>query len=244
MPVRINEFDQPIGPEVPCWRARPRPRPAPMQGRLCRIEPLDPARHGAALHRAFNAPGSEGLWTYMAAGPFEQERDYLAWLEEVCADPGMVFHAIIDAATGRALGQAAYLRINPDHGVIEVGHIALSPPLQRTAMATEAMYLMLARVFDDLGYRRLEWKCDALNARSCRAAERLGFRHEGVFRQALIYKGRNRDTAWFSVLDREWPALKRAYQAWLSPENFDAEGQHRARLGDLIAAERAAVPEA
>jgi RimJ/RimL family protein N-acetyltransferase len=157
-------------------------------------------------------------------------------MEASCLGEDPMFHAIRDKRRGRVAGVASYLRIDPPVGVIEVGHIALSPALQQTVAATEAMFLMMSRVFDELGYRRYEWKCDSLNAPSRRAALRLGFAFEGIFRQATLYKGRNRDTAWYAVIDKDWPAVKRAYERWLSPENFDADGRQRVPLGTPAAA--------
>jgi RimJ/RimL family protein N-acetyltransferase len=230
-----NELGQPIGFPVPGWTARPRPERHAMVGRWCRVEPLEPERHGSDLFAA-NAADREGrMWTYLAYGPFADFAAYRAWLAGAARSEDPLFHAIVDAKDGRALGVASYLRIEPAVGVIEVGHIAFSPALQRTPAATEAMYLMMRRVFDELGYRRYEWKCDALNAPSRRAAERLGFTFEGVFRQATLYKGRNRDTAWYAVLDTEWPERKAAFEAWLAPGNFDAEGRQRARLNPACA---------
>ena len=166
----------------------------------------------------------------MAYGPFARLDAYLAWADQSAVSQDPLFHAIVDRASNRAVGVAAYLRIEPAVGVIEVGHIAYAPALQRTPAATEAMYLLMRRVFDELGYRRYEWKCDALNAASRAAAERLGFTFEGIFRQATLYKGRNRDTAWYSVIDREWPQRKAAFEAWLGPGNFDDEGRQRTPL--------------
>ena len=206
-----------------------------MEGEYCRVEPVDPERHAAQLHDA-NMRDTEGrMWSYLPYGPFESAAGYRSWLEETCLQDDPLFHAVIDNATGKAVGLASYLRITPAVGVIEVGHIAYSPLLQRTKASTEAMYLMMQRVFDELGYRRYEWKCDALNAASRGTAVRLGFEFEGIFRQATIYKGRNRDTAWLSITDKEWPALKSAFLEWLSPANFDDAGQQRTRLADLIA---------
>jgi RimJ/RimL family protein N-acetyltransferase len=230
-PPRTNALGQPVGPDVPDWRAPPRPPRAVMTGRHCRLEPLDAARHAAQLHAA-NALDREGrMWTYLFSGPFASAQEFRAWLEsrEHSEDP--LYFAIVDAPSGRAAGLASYLRIDPPHGVIEVGPLAFSPLLQRTRAATEAMYLMMRNAFD-LGYRRYEWKCDALNAPSRRAAERLGFQFEGIFRQAVVYKGRNRDTAWYSVIDREWPAVQQAFEGWLDPGNFDADGRQRRPLGD------------
>jgi RimJ/RimL family protein N-acetyltransferase len=173
-------------------------------------------------------------------GPFADLSSYRAWLDQVAKGNDPLFHAIIDKSSGKPVGVATFMRIDPPNGVIEVGNINYSPLLQRKPAATEAMYLMMVRVFDELGYRRYEWKCDSLNAPSRAAALRLGFRYEGLFRQAVVYKGRNRDTAWFSIIDSEWPALKRAYQQWLAPENFDARGQQKRKLPDLIAEVRGA----
>ena len=202
-----------------------------MEGRYCRLEPLDPARHAAALFAA-NALDTAGRsWTYLPYGPFENLTSYHSWMEQFCAGTDPLFYAIITGAQG-AVGVASYLRIDPAKGSIEVGHLNYSPLLQRTRAATEAMFLMMKHAFE-LGYRRYEWKCHALNAASRAAAQRLGFSFEGVFRQAAVVKGRNRDTAWYAAIDQEWPALRQAFLQWLAPENFDAQGMQRQRLGDL-----------
>lgn len=227
---RRNEFGQPIGFPVPDWTPRPLPPRTPMTGRWCRVEPLDIDRHAPELHEA-NLEGDGSNWTYLMAGPFEDLERYRAWLRTMAAGGDPLFHAIVDAQTGKAVGLAAYLRIDANNGVIEVGHINYSPRLQRTVAATEAMVLMMRRVFDELGYRRYEWKCDDLNAPSHAAARRLGFTYEGLFRQALVYKGRNRDSAaWYSIIDSEWPALKQSFEKWLDPSNFDDDGSQRTRL--------------
>jgi RimJ/RimL family protein N-acetyltransferase len=174
--------------------------------------------------------GHDELWTWLPHGPFASESDLRWHIKDRLADTGFVFLAIVPIATGLAEGWASYMRMEPAHGVIEVGYVLFAPSLQRTAAATEAMFLMTSHVFDQLGYRRYEWKCNAENLPSRRAAERLGFTFEGIFRQHMILKGRNRDTAWFSMLDREWPARKRAFAAWLAPENFDDEGRQRRSL--------------
>lgn len=232
--VRLNNLNQSIGPEVPEWEPRPRPPRTPIEGRTCRLEPLDPARHGDELFAA-NALDKEGRnWTYLGVGPFATVDVYRGWLNQVAAVNDPLFHAIVSRENGKAVGVASFMRIDPPNGVIEVGHINYSPLLQRTPIATEAMFLMMSRVFDELAYRRYEWKCDSLNAPSRAAALRLGFTYEGLFRQAVVYKGRSRDTAWYSILDGEWPVLKTAYEAWLAPSNFDAAGQQKRRLPDLI----------
>ena len=229
---RRNQFGQPIGAPAPDWTPRPRPPVTPMAGRLCRVEPLDAARHIDDMHAAFSEAADGRDWTYLPDDYIEREA-YRAWLTKFGAAGDPMPHVIVDQAAGKAVGTASFLRIDPANGVIEVGYILLAPRLQRTPAATEAMFLMMRRVFDELGYRRYEWKCDSLNAPSRAAALRLGFRFEGIFRQAVVYKGRNRDTAWFSIIDSEWPALKRAYERWLDPANFDAGGRQRERLSDL-----------
>jgi RimJ/RimL family protein N-acetyltransferase len=203
-----------------------------MVGRFCRVELLDIDRHAADLFAA-NAIDAEGRnWTYLPVGPFDAFDAYRTWMDGAVAKDDPLFHAIIDLETGRAVGVASYLRIDPPAGSIEVGFITYSPLLQRKPAATEAMYLMMQRAFT-LGYRRYEWKCDALNAASRAAAQRLGFSYEGVFRQARVNKGLNRDTAWYAVIDAEWPALDRAFKQWLDPANFDVDGKQRVSLRTL-----------
>jgi RimJ/RimL family protein N-acetyltransferase len=205
-----------------------------MEGRFCIVEPVDPARHAADLHAA-NSLDREGRnWTYLPYGPFDRLEDYRLWLERASAADDPLFHAIIVRRSGRAVGVASFMRIDPAAGVIEVGGINYAPPLQRTPAATEAMYLMMRRVFDELGYRRYEWKCDSLNTPSRAAAQRLGFQYEGTFRQATVYKARNRDTCWFSILDTEWPALKTKLERWLDPPNFDGQGRQRRNLASCV----------
>jgi RimJ/RimL family protein N-acetyltransferase len=190
---------------------------------------LDPSRHAEELFEANGLDTENRNWTYLPYGPFASLNEYREWMHMQCTGDDPLFHAVVDAASGLAVGVASYLRITPASGFIEVGHINFSPRLQKTPAATEAMYLMMARAFA-LGYRRYEWKCDALNQPSCAAARRLGFSYEGIFRQATIYKGRNRDTAWFSILDSEWPAMKAAFESWLTPDNFDDNGRQRKKL--------------
>jgi len=227
----VNPLGQPIGAALPAWTPPPLPPREPIDGRYVRVEPID-ERFAADLHAA-NLSDVEGRnWTYLPYGPFANEADYRNWMTATCFGGDPMFHAFLDRATGRATGLAAYMRIAPHYGVVEVGHVHFSPLMQRGRGATEAMYLMMQRAFS-LGYRRYEWKCDALNAPSRAAAARLGFSFEGIFRQATVYKGRNRDTAWYAVIDSDWPALARAFEAWLAPENFDEAGRQRLRLSDL-----------
>lgn len=227
--ARVNQLGQPVGPALAEWRAPARPQHAVLQGHYCRVEPLSAMRHAADLHTANSLDRDGRMWTYLFSGPFATLEEYTTWLEarENSTDP--LFFAVIDAASGNATGIASYLRIDTTHGVMEVGHLAFSPLLQRTRAATEAMYLMMKQAFE-LGYRRYEWKCDALNAPSRRAAVRLGFTFEGIFRQAAVYKGRSRDTAWYSVLDSEWPAREACFVTWLDPANFDTDGRQRRPL--------------
>lgn len=225
-----NELGQPIGAPLPDWSPRPFPPRTPIEGRFCRVEPLALERHAAELFEANTDNPSGRNWTYLPYGPFATFELYRAWIEEMCARRDPQFHVIVDHASSRAVGVASLMRIDTAAGVIEIGGINYSPRLQRRPAATEAMYLLIRRVFDELKYRRYEWKCDALNAPSRAAAIRLGFRYEGLFRQATVYKGRNRDTAWFSIIDSEWPLLRRAFECWLDPANFDGAGRQRQTL--------------
>jgi RimJ/RimL family protein N-acetyltransferase len=228
-----NELGQPIGAPLPGWQPRPVPPRNPIEGHFCRVEPLDCNRHAADLFAANSADAEGRNWTYLPHGPYAAFEPYRASLVAALHRERALPHAIIDRKSGRAVGVASYLAIDSQVGTIEVGSINYSPRLQRKPAATEAMYLMMRRVFDELGYRRYEWKCDSLNAPSRAAAQRLGFRYEGLFRQAMVYKGRNRDTAWFSVIDKEWPALRTAFERWLDLSNFDAEGRQRAGLASF-----------
>lgn len=231
-----NDLGQPIGFPLPEWKPATPPPTSPIVGMHCRLERLNIDAHAQDLFDA-NMTDSEGrIWTYMGYGPFTDLSGYTDWIKAQALGDDPLFHAIIDLKTDKAVGVASYLRIEPPIGSIEVGHINYSPLLQKTVAATEAMYLLMARVFDELGYRRYEWKCDNANAKSRAAAARLGFTFEGVFRQCTMYKGRNRDTAWFSILDSEWPALKAAYQQWLDPANFTDDGSQKQALSDLTKA--------
>lgn len=224
--------DRRYGEPVPGWTPPPPPGPTVLEGRWARLERLDPERHAAEVHAANRADDS--IWDWMAHGPFRSEAEWRSWAEGAAAKEDPFFYAIRDRGTGRAAGVASFLRIAPEAGSIEVGSIAFAPALQRTRAATEAMALMMGWAFG-AGYRRYEWKCDALNLPSRRAAQRLGLSWEGVFRQAAVVKGRNRDTAWFAAIDGEWPRLRDAFAAWLSPGNFDAEGRQRVALSSLTA---------
>jgi len=234
MDYELNDLNQPVGFAIKSWTPPSHPKHEVMAGRFCRLEPLDPQRHATELYSA-NAQDSQGKsWTYLPYGPFTSIEEYRTWLEQSCCGSDPQFYAIIDINGGAAVGLASYLRISPSSGSIEVGHINYSPLLQRTPAATEAMYLMMSHAFE-LGYRRYEWKCNALNTPSRAAAQRLGFSFEGVFRQATVIKGRNRDTAWYAAIDQEWPELKNAFEQWLSADNFDEMGQQRTRLSVLTA---------
>ncbi|WP_428545519.1 GNAT family N-acetyltransferase [Profundibacter sp.] len=219
-----------LGPKLKNWMPPPCPTAPVLEGRYARLERLDADRHADELHRANAA--DDTLWDYMAHGPFLSALAYSNWVHTAVAVNDPYYYAIKNLETGQYEGVASYLRIRPEMGDIEVGSIVFTPPLQRTRAATEAMFLMMQWAFE-VGYRRYEWKCDALNQPSRRAALRLGFTFEGIFRQHMVIKGRNRDTAWFSVIDSEWPALKTAFETWLSSENFSTNGQQRQSLSDL-----------
>ena len=225
-----NNLGQPIGHSMQDWTASEFPPRSQMLGQYCRLEPLDIKLHADDLYDAYGKDQDQSNWTYLPYGPFDNKLDFVAWLEATSQGDDPLFHTVIDLKTNKAVGVATYLRINPKDGVIEVGHIHFSPLMQQTPISTEAMYLMMSRVFNELGYRRYEWKCDSLNGPSKAAALRLGFQFEGIFRQLTMYKGRNRDTAWFGIIDKEWPKLEAAFEAWLSPENFDVTGQQINKL--------------
>jgi RimJ/RimL family protein N-acetyltransferase len=221
-----------IGGQVDATPAR-RPQRTRLEGRVVSIVPLDASAHADVLFDGTQGKENDPLWLYLFDGPFATRADFRSYIEQKASSEDPLFFAILDKASREAIGHAAYMRMKPEHRVIEVGSILYTPRLQRTIGATEAMYLMARHVFEDLGYRRYEWKCNALNAPSRRAALRLGFTFEGVFRQHMIVKGRNRDTAWFSMLDSEWPKRKIAFEKWLDRSNFDANGQQRMSLSAL-----------
>ena len=229
---RTNPFGQKVGLPIEGWTTRPLPERTTIEGRYCRLEPLAAARHAEALLRAFSEAPDGRDWTYLPDDPpgdAQAFRDIVAKME---LSPDPLHFAIIVA--GEPVGRAALMRMDPGNGAIEIGHIAFAPKLKRTRAGTEAIVLLMRRSFE-LGYRRLEWKCDSRNEPSRSAARRYGFTFEGIFRQAVVTKGRNRDTAWFSLLDREWPAVGRRVSAWLAPENFDAEGRQKTALASPLA---------
>ena len=225
---------QPTGRALPSWQPRPFPERRSFRGRYSAIEPLDTAKHAEALYASLCKPSGVSGFTYLPANFPADIEEWRIRLENHAAGRDPLFFTLFDES-GNAAGICAYLRIAPEHGSIEIGHIHLSPELQQTRVATETQYLLMRHAFDDLGYRRYEWKCDALNAPSRRAALRLGFRFEGIFLNAVVYKQRSRDTAWFSITDDEWPRVRRGFEAWLAPENFDAEGRQLQSLGSLRA---------
>ncbi|PTQ90145.1 GNAT family N-acetyltransferase [Agitococcus lubricus] len=234
MKYETNALGQAVGLKVSHWIAPQTPPLTHMQGRFCRVEPLNPDRDSQALFEANSLDKDGRMWTYLPYGPFASFELYRSWLRVSVLTSDPQFYVIIDQHTNKAVGIAAYLRIDPKNGCLEVGHLNFSPLMQKTAIATEAMYLMMDYAFS-LGYRRYEWKCNALNKPSRRAAKRFGFSYEGVFRQAMVSKGRNRDTAWYSVIDEEWPTLKSAFLTWLAPDNFDEQGGQKVALSSLTA---------
>lgn len=232
MDFELNTLNQKVRIELPDWNPVSRPVKDVMQGNYCRLEPINIEAHARDLYQAYCLDERGAMWTYLPYGPFENVDSYKHWLEKSCLGDDPLFFAIIDETTQKAVGVASYLRIEPNHGSIELGHLCYSPLLSRTKAATEAMYLMMKQAFE-LGYRRYEWKCNAFNAPSRMAAQRLGFSYEGIFRNSVVIKGRNRDTAWYAAIDAEWPILKKALERWLTEDNFDAEGKQKKRLSDL-----------
>jgi RimJ/RimL family protein N-acetyltransferase len=223
--------NRPVGPVVDPLPAGAKPDLRPLHGRWMRLDPVNVAHHGVALFQSFDGKDPNGdIWTWLAYGPFADEPTFLEWLKdrEAARDPW--FYAFVNRATGKALGMGAFMRADPANGVIEIGHIWMSHELQRTRESTEAIFLMMRHAFDDLGVRRLEWKCDALNAPSRAAAKRFGFEFEGIFKQHMIINGRNRDTAWFAIIDKDWPAIRKGFENWLMDANFDDKGQQKAKL--------------
>jgi len=237
-----NEYGQPVGAELKRWQPPSPPGGIILKGRFCRLEPMDAALHAPALWQAWQLPDpaiandheAKARWTYLGGREFDDETGCRRWLETMTAGSDPRCYAIIDPADDRAVGMATYLRIVPIDGSIEIGHLSFSPRMARTPISSEALMLLIRYAFE-LGYRRLEWKCDALNAPSRRAAERLGFRFEGIFRQHRVVNGRNRDTAWFSLIDEAWPEIRACHERWLAADNFDADGRQRQSLSTMTA---------
>jgi RimJ/RimL family protein N-acetyltransferase len=225
-----NEFAQPVGAPLPNWKGATQPSRVTLEGRYCRLVPVNPVEHLNDLAEAYNSAADGRDWTYLSTGPFSTIEDYRAHLQKLASSTDPLHFTVTDAVSGKALGTLALMRIDAGNGVIEVGFITFSPLLKKTRIATEAIFLLMRHVFNDLGYRRFEWKCDSLNAPSRAAAKRFGFTFEGIFRHATTYKGRSRDTAWFSIIDPEWPALSVSYERWLDPKNFDDNGAQIERL--------------
>jgi RimJ/RimL family protein N-acetyltransferase len=230
----------PLGEKIE-WTPARAPKRAPLRGVHVLLRPLDPDADAGPLYAVSHPPhGDPAIWTYLPDGPYESVEHLHGMLGVVADSNDPLYFALVPLGHDQPLGIASYLRITPELGTIEIGHIWFAPQLQRSTAATEAIYLLARHAFDDLGYRRLEWKCNSLNAPSRRAAERFGFTFEGIFRKHQIVKGRNRDTAWFAITDEEWPAIRSGYEAWLDPANFDSQDRQRRPLGELIRAARAA----
>ncbi|HEX4502842.1 MAG TPA: GNAT family protein [Scandinavium sp.] len=224
-----NQFGQPVGDALPDWQPRPHPRRETLEGRLCRLEPLN-EKHAGALFAAYQLAEDTRAWTWLLREPDNDVESYTAWVKSIVALQDPIHFTVIDKQSGQPVGTLALMRIDSKNGVIEVGHVHFSPLLSRTAMATEAQWLLMRYAFDTLGYRRYEWKCNSHNEPSRRAALRMGFQYEGCFRQALVIKGHNRDTHWFSIIDQEWPEVDKAMQKWLAADNFDTDGKQRTSL--------------
>ncbi|MCO7261537.1 GNAT family N-acetyltransferase [Dickeya zeae] len=234
MIVRLNEYQQPIGNALPDWQGAQLPDGQSLVGRYCRLDRIDVERHAADLYDAYQDADDLRDWTYLPVGPFDTFEAYRIYLTAVATLTDPMHYAVVDLVSGKAVGTLALMRIDAPNGVIEVGHVTYSPRMKRTRLSTEAMSLLLTYVFEDLGYRRFEWKCDSLNAPSRAAALRYGFTFEGIFRQVIVTHKRNRDTAWHSIIDGEYPALRAAYTQWLDEHNFDEEGRQIEKLTELI----------
>jgi RimJ/RimL family protein N-acetyltransferase len=231
-----NETERMMAEDLKNWQPRPRPERKILEGRYVRLEPLSAARHGDGLYEAATAGNADERFRWLGEYTPESRAAFQPWLGKAEASEDPLYFTVIDNASGKVAGRQTFLRIDPANGVIEIGHIHWGPLMQRTPAATEAHYLFMRYIFDELGYRRWEWKCNDRNEPSKRAALRFGFQPEGVFRQAMVVKGENRDTAWFSIIDKEWPVVRQAYEAWLDPSNFDANGQQKRRLEEIRAA--------
>lgn len=232
----INRYGQPVGDVVPGWKGAARLPNTRLNGRVCRLEALNADRHSADLFFAYQLAEDDRDWTWLGASRPKTHQATWHWVQAKVADDTLIPWAVIERASGRAVGVVCFMRIDRPNGVVEIGHVSWSPKMKRTPMSTEAQWLLLNAAFN-AGYRRLEWKCDSLNAASRAAAERLGFCYEGCFRQAMVRNGRNRDTYWFSMLDSEWPRINAALTRWLAVENYDADGRQRRRLGEFMTQE-------
>lgn len=231
--MKINELGQPIGDALPNFKPGDLPKMERLEGRYVIVECLSKDKHGADLYEVYGPDSPADMWTYLFQNPVQSQEEWSALLDQMLAAQDRFYYAIVDKESGKALGTFALMRINRGSRVIEVGSVTYSPQLKRTILATEAQYLLARYVFEELEYRRYEWKCDALNQPSRYAAERLGFIYEGTFRQAVVYKGRNRDTDWLAMIDKDWPAVKIRLEKWLSPDNFDENGQQIKALSDF-----------
>ncbi|WP_127019299.1 GNAT family N-acetyltransferase [Rheinheimera mangrovi] len=235
MSVILNEFQQPIGQALTDWKPAKQPSKRNMDGQYCRLEPLNAERHSDELYQAFADSRDARDWTYLPYGPFSSANEYREFLTRNSQLNDPIHYTVVAQSTGKAVGTVSLMRIDAANGVIEIGHVVYSSTMQRTPLSTEVMALLLKYVFEELGYRRVEWKCDSLNGPSRAAAKRFGFTFEGIFRQLQVTQGRNRDTAWYSILDYEYAQFKSAYQLWLAPDNFDETGHQLAKLANLIA---------
>ena len=231
--MKMNELGQPIGDALPNFKPGDLPKMERLEGRYVIVECLSKDKHGADLYEVYGPDSPADMWTYLFQNPVQSQEEWSALLDQMLAAQDRFYYAIVDKESGKALGTFALMRINRGSHVIEVGSVTYSPQLKRTRLATEAQYLLARYVFEELEYRRYEWKCDALNQPSRYAAERLGFIYEGTFRQAVVYKGRNRDTDWLAMIDKDWPAVKIRLEKWLSPDNFDENGQQIKALSDF-----------
>lgn len=230
---RTNEYGQPIGDPVPEWTTRPRPGDITLTGRTCKLEPLDPVKHTNDLFEAYLLAPDGRDWTYLAEERFTDLNAFREYIERISKSLDPKFYTVINLMTGKAVGILSYLRIDPINGSIEVGWITFSPLIKQTIQSTETQYLLMVYAFDELGYRRYEWKCDSLNEPSLKAAKRLGFKYEGTFRNAGVTKGRNKDLTWFSITDYEWTTVKATLQTWLHPDNFDINGKQIQTIAEI-----------
>lgn len=233
MSYQLNQYDQPIGLDIPNWTGCLRPSGETLNGKYCRLEHVNSEKHGEELYSAYQLATDGRDWTYLSVGPFTEPQQFESYLQQLATSTDPVHYAVIDKQNGKALGTLALMRIDQKNGSIEVGFVVYSPALKHSRIATEAQFLLMSYALGTLGYRRYEWKCDSLNAPSRAAAQRLGFKFEGVFRNHVVYKGHTRDTAWFSIIDSEWPQLKTVFEAWLDESNFDENGRQKVSLSEL-----------